>query len=81
MIFAYTIVILQFLVFKKCLLNKHHHLQDEDDNTFYSYLFEQIGISVNRSRLKRFVRRYVYLLLAAFTILWQIIAGVEPLLF
>lgn len=81
MLIAYGTVVLQFMVFNKCLLNKHHDLHDENDNTFYSYLFEQMGMTVNRARLKRFVRRYVYILLAAFTILWQVVAGVEPLLF
>ena len=40
MLTAYAIILLQFLVFDKCLLNSKHELTDSEDATFYSYLFE-----------------------------------------
>lgn len=81
MITAYLIVIVQFMVFNKCLLNAKHDLNVNDDATFYSYLFEQVGINVDRTRLKKFVRRYMYILLGAFTFWYQYVLGIEPLLF
>lgn len=81
MVPAYLIVLLQFLIFKRCLLNGSHKLDDSSDTTFYSYLFEKLGIHVNRSTLKVWVRRYFYVILSAFTLLWQLVLGIEPLLF
>lgn len=81
MVSAYGIVLLQFLIFKRCLLNKSHALEDADDATFYSYLLEQIGFQPDRRRLKLWVRRYIYILLAAFTLIWQLLLNFEPLLF
>ena len=81
MVAAYLVVVLQFIFFNRCLLNAKHDLSDANDATFYSYLFEQIGIEVNRKQLKKFVRRYVYILLAAFTVFWQLALRMEPLLF
>lgn len=69
------------MVFNKCLLNAKHDLKDDNDATFYSYLFEAVGISVNRKSLKKFVRRYVYVLLGLFVVCWQLMLGIEPLLF
>lgn len=81
MVTAYGIVLLQFLIFKRCLLNKSHALEDAEDATFYSYLLELLGFKVNRTLLKLWVRRYVYFLLAAFTLVWQLWLGYNPLLF
>jgi len=81
MVTAYLIVILQFMVFNKCLLNAKHDLKTDDDATFYSYLFEQMGIEVNRTRLKKFVRLYLYPLLGMFTMVWQLYFGFEAPLF
>lgn len=78
---AYLIVLLQFLIFKRCLLNNGHELDDADDTTFYSYIFEKLGIRVNRATLKLWVRRYFYLILSVVTLLWQLVLGVEPVLF
>lgn len=81
MVTAYLTVILQFMVFNKCLLNAKHDLKTEGEATFYSYLFEQLGLQVDRPRLKRFVRRFLYPLLGIFTIVWQVYLGIEALLF
>lgn len=81
MVLAYGIVILQFMVFNKCLLNAKHDLSDANDATFYSYLLEEIGVAVNRKKLKLFVRRYLYVVLAAVTLLWQLVFGFKPILF
>lgn len=81
MLTAYLIVVLQFMVFNKCLLNAKHDLKTEGDATFYSYLFEQMGLEVDRTRLKRFVRRYLYPVLGVFTVLLQVYFGYEAILF
>lgn len=78
---AYMIVLLQFLIFKRCLLNSRHSLADDNDATFYSYLFEKIGYYPNRRVLKLWIRRYVYIILSVISFLWQYVAGFEPLLF
>lgn len=80
MVPAYLIVLLQFLIFKRCLLNSRHALDDTDDTTFYSYLFEQLGYRPNRRVLKLWVRRYFYIILSALTLVWQVLLGIEPLL-
>lgn len=81
MLAAYLTVVLQFAVFNKCLLNAEHDLSDEDHTTFYSYLLEKMGMTVNRKRLKHFVRRYLYILLGILTLVWQLLLKFEPLLF
>lgn len=81
MVPAYLIVLLQFLIFGRCLLNGQHKLDDGNDTTFYSYLFEKMGISVNKTTLKLWVRRYFYVILSAFTLIWQVVLGFNPLLF
>lgn len=81
MLIAYGIVILQFMVFNKCLLNAKHDLSDANDATFYSYLLEQLGVEVNRKKLKGFVRKYLYLLLGAVAVFWQLVLGFQPMLF
>jgi hypothetical protein len=78
---GYLIVVLQFIVFKRCLLNAKHDLDISEDTTFYSHLLESIGFKIDRTRLKLFVRRYLYLLLAILTLVWQLILNHEPLLF
>ncbi len=70
---AYLIVMLQFAVFGRCLMNEHHGLQESDDRIFYTDLLERMGFRPNRPLLKRFVRRYLYFILAAFTLLWQLV--------
>jgi len=81
MVTAYTIVMVQFMIFGRCLLNGKHDLDDGNDTTFYSYLLEQLGIHTNRSTLKLWVRRYVYIILGAVAVIWQLVLGFEPLLF
>ncbi len=78
---AYAIILLQFAVFDKCLLNAKHDLTDSKDSTFYSYLFELCGMTVNRPLIRVFVRRYLYFILGAFCWFWQVKLGFAPLLF
>lgn len=79
---AYILVVLQFLIFGKCLMNQHHDLDEsKGDDTFYSTLLESIGIHIPKSPLKKFVRRYLYLLLAVFSYLWQVIWQNPPIWF
>lgn len=81
MITAYGIVMLQFQIFGRCLLNKSHDLKDQNDATFYSVVFDLIGIPYDAARLKYWVRNWFYPLLALFTILLQLVLNIEPLLF
>jgi hypothetical protein len=82
MVGAYTIILLQFFFFDKCLLNAKHDLTVSEDATFYSYLFEAVGMkNINRPLIKVIVRRYLYFILGAFSYFWQEILGFEALLF
>ena len=81
MVPAYLIVLLQFAIFGRCLLNSQHELDGGEDTTFYSYLLERIGIQTNKSVLKLWVRRYVYVILSLITLVWQLVMGFNPLIF
>lgn len=83
MLIAYAVVIIQFMVFDRCLLNAKHGLDTESDQntTFYSYLLESLGYHPNRKKMKHVVRRYLYVALAALTLVWQLILDFQPLLF
>ena len=84
MVTGYTLIFLQFLVFKKCLVNDLHDLSDDNYYTFYTFLFECVGIHLNQKQQKRlfiFVRRPLYPIMIAFTLFWQLYLGYEPLLF
>jgi hypothetical protein len=81
MIAAYTIVTLQFIFLKKCVLNATHDLDDDDNATFYSYLLEYFGFKVDRAKIKFVVRNYLYILFGIFSYCWQEILGIKALLF
>lgn len=81
MLSAYTIVVLQFLFFGRCLLNKSHGLKDTNNATFYSVLFDMLGVRHRPEKVKFWVRRFVYPLLALFTLVLQLVFGWTPLLF
>lgn len=76
----YLLVWLQFRIFNRCLLNKGHDM-DDSDATFYTYILNQLGIDHNAAKLRRFVRNELYLLLAAITLIWQLVFNIEPVLF
>ena len=78
---VYILVTAQFIIFKSCLMNKHHGLDESDDHTFYAELLELIGFQPNRRELKKFIRGYLHVILAIITLLWQVGLGFEPLLF
>ncbi len=48
-------------------------MDDDDDATLYSFIFEKLGFKPNKKKVKHFVRTYAYLLLAGLTILWQLV--------
>lgn len=81
MLTAYAIVVIQFMIFGRCLLNKSHGLKDENNATFYSILLELVGISHDPARVKYWVRKWVHPLLALFTLCLQLWLNWEPLLF
>lgn len=78
---VYAIVILQFIVFKRCLMNREHALGEEDDNTFYAYVLEQLGFKPNRTHLKFFIRKLLYPILIIITLIWQIYLGHKSIIF
>jgi hypothetical protein len=78
---AYTVVMLQFFVFGRCLMNRQHALTEDDDMTFYAHVFELMGFKPHRGRLKFFIRRMLYPILAFTTYLWQVVLGYKALLF
>jgi len=82
MVLAYGVVTLQFLVFKKCLMNEHHDLDEsKSDDTFYGYLFDLAGWNVPKKPLKKFVRTYLYIILGVWTYVLQAVLHFDPLLF
>lgn len=80
-IVAYIIVQLQFDFLGICVVNKHHDLEEKDNYTFYAHVFELVGFDVNHKKMKFYVRKISNYFYAAITIFWQIILGIEPLLF
>lgn len=78
---AYSVVLMQFVFFGGCLMNRRHALEDRgNDNTFYAHLLEMIGFRFNRSKVKRFVRFWIYVILGSFSLLYQVALGYEPLI-
>lgn len=75
---AYGTVLMQFVVFGACLMNRGHKLNDDGEDTFYAHLLEIVGFKFDRVKVRRFVRFWKYILLSAFTVLWQLILGFEP---
>ncbi|HHS95311.1 MAG TPA: hypothetical protein ENJ45_01885 [Phaeodactylibacter sp.] len=80
MVAGYLIIQLQFIVLNMCLLNGAHGLEESEDATFYSHLFELWGFRPNRKKLKFIIRRGLYIALAIFTVFWQVYLGHEHLL-
>ncbi len=82
MLSAYIIVILQFIFFKRCLLNKSHGLDaNRNEATFYSVLLNWVNYRHNPKRLKYWVRVWLYPILALFTLVYQLVFGFKPLIF
>ena len=81
MLSAYGIVIIQFMIFGRCLLNKSHGLKNENNATFYSVVLELARINHNPARIKYWVRNWVYPLLGIFTLILQFILNWQPLIF
>ena len=78
---VYAAVMVQFAVFGRCLVNKEHNLSEDDHSTFYSHLFEKMGFSPNRRRLKFYVRNVYYPVLATVSVVWQEVLNIQPALF
>ena len=78
---VYAGVVLQFLIFKRCLMNESHDLDDSEDETLYSQLLERMGFRPDRKILKRLVRVYLYPVMILFTLYWQVYMGKDSLLF
>ncbi len=80
MVAGYSIIQLQFYIYKACLMNNMHDLQEVDDTTFYSHVFEHYGYYPDRKKLKFFIRQVAYIMMAIFTVFWQVYLGNEHLL-
>lgn len=78
---VFLIVLVQFMIWDRCLLNGSHDLEDKEETTLYSYVIEKLGYDVDRTELRLWVREYFYVLLSAIAIIWQAVLGFEPLLF
>ena len=78
MVLGYGVVVAQFFYYKRCLMNEAHGLDDSGDHTFYSHLFEKIGFHPDRKKLKNFVRGYLYIILAVFTLFLQLGLNFRP---
>jgi len=82
MVGIYIILMLQFLVFGRCLVNKAHGLEDlSDDKIFYTELLNLMGFYPNQKRLKFFVHRILYIILGIVAYVWQVVLAHEPILF
>jgi hypothetical protein len=77
----YAAVMCQFLFFNRCLMNEGHALSEDNYNTFYAHLLEKMGFHPDKPRVKFFVRGYLYYVLTAITLWWQLLLDKKPLLF
>lgn len=77
---AYSIVLMQFVVFNRCIMNKEHDLDDDGEFTFYAFLLEQIGFKPDRAKTKIIVRKWIYVFLGSVTVLWQLVLGQDHLI-
>jgi len=80
MLFAYSLVQLQYKLFGKCLMNDGHALAEVDNNTFYHYLLSKVGFRLEKKRVKFVVRKRLNIFLGLFTILWQVVLGFAPII-
>ena len=80
MVAIYGLVLLQFLVLKRCVMNAGHELEEGEGVTFYAYLLERLGIHFPRVPLKKFVRGQLYIWLSAGVIVLQLVIGYHPLI-
>lgn len=75
---VYILVILQFKVLNRCILNKEHGLEDDGVNTFYAHMLESVGFKFNRVTVRYVVRTWLYPAFAVLTLVWQLGLGHEP---
>lgn len=78
MVAIYGIVLLQFVVFNRCLMNAGHELDEGEGITFYAFLLEKLGFHFPRVPLKRFVRGWLYAWLSAGVMVLQLVIGYDP---
>lgn len=78
---VFLIIWLQFRVFGRCLLNKAHGLDTREGNTFYNVLLETAGFKTDHLKVKKIVHGWLYILLAALAVVWQVGLGIAPLIF
>lgn len=76
---AYSLVMLQFHVFGRCLMNEQHGLKEEGNRIFYTDLLEKLNLHFDRARVKFFVRRVLYPLMAFVSVVWQVWLENAPL--
>lgn len=76
---AYCIILLQYILLNKCVMNRHHQLSEAGGQTFYGHLFDLAGISHDKAKLRFFIRKIMMPMLIVFTILLQEVFGFVPL--
>lgn len=81
MLIAYLLVFLQHTFLGKCILNNSHGIEEKDNNTFYSFVFETLGFQPNKKQLHFIARKILMPVLSLFTVFWQVYLGFSPLLF
>lgn len=78
---VYAVVMIQFAIWGKCLMNEHHGLDESDGRIFYTELLEKIGFQPNPYWVKTIVRQWLYPFLALVSVVWQLVLGHAPLWF
>jgi len=78
---AYILLLLQFKVLGKCILNERHALDDSEEDTFYAFLIQQLGFTPNKKEVKAFVRGPLIFMFITATIIWQLFLKMPALLF
>ncbi len=78
---VYAVVMIQFAIWGKCLMNEHHGLDESNGRIFYTELLEKMGFTPEPQLVKTIVRQWLYPILAVVAIVWQVLLGNEPLLF
>ncbi len=74
-----VVLIIQYYLFDGCLLNKAQ-FNDTSEVFLYPYL-TMLGLKINRYFFRIFIRYVLPIILVVFAIIWQVILGIDPLIF
>ena len=76
-----ALVQLQFHLFKGCIFTRLEFGGDSTDESCIAYYFEKWGILKNTSKTRLFIKDISPRLVFILMIVWQVLLGMEPLLF